>query len=142
MTILLRRATEDDAQPVAALLAELGYPSSDADVRHRLARVRESETGCVLVAQAGAEVVGLVTAELVPYFPRGSTICRISSLVVSGPHRGRRIGEQLVSAAAEFAREHWCAGIEITSAEHRLDAHRFYERLGFARTSFRFFRAL
>jgi len=60
----------------------------------------------------------------------------------------RRFAELLVSSsrrvivAADFAREHHCSGIEITSAEHRLDAHRFYQRLGFSRTSFRFFQAL
>src|SRR6185312_14583862 len=83
-----------------------------------------------------------VTAELVPYFPNGSTICRVTGLVVSTHHRGRGVGEKLLTGAADFAREHHCSGIEITSAEHRLDAHRFYQRLGFSRTSFRFFHAL
>src|SRR6476659_7266597 len=56
----------------------------------------------------------------------------------------RRIIEagKLLGGVADFAREHHCSGIEITSAEHRLDAHRFYQRLGFSRTSFRFFHAL
>jgi GNAT superfamily N-acetyltransferase len=79
---------------------------------------------------------------LVPYFPSGSTICRITSLVVSAHHRGESIGEKLVAGATDFARKNHCSGIEITSAEHRLDAHRFYQRLGFSRTSFRFFRTL
>src|SRR5439155_27103353 len=35
----------------------------------------------------------------------------------------------------DFAREHHCSGIEIASAEHRLDAHRFYQRLRSSRTS-------
>src|SRR5215831_6282395 len=77
-----------------------------------------------------------------PYFPNGSTICRVTGLVVSTRHRGWGVGEKLLTGAADFAREHHCSGIEITSAEHRLDAHRFYQRLGFSRTSFRFFQAL
>ena len=89
-----------------------------------------------------SEVIGLVSAELVPYFPNGSTICRVTGLVVSTHHRGQGIGEKLVTGAADFARERHCSGIEITSAEHRLDAHRFYQRLGFSRTSLRFFHAL
>ena len=116
MPVVLRSATEADAKHVESLLAELGYPSKEADVRHRL--------------------------QLVPYFPNGSTICRVTGLVVSTHHRGQGIGERLVTGAADFAREHHCSGIEITSAEHRLDAHRFYQRLGFSRTSLRFFHAL
>ncbi len=142
MPVLLRDATEADAKHVGSLLAELGYPSKEADVRHRLRRSLHSDTRCFLVAQSASEVIGLVSAELLPYFPNGSTICRIAALVVSTHHRGRGIGEKLLTGAADFARAHHCSGIEITSAEHRLDAHRFYQRLGFSRTSFRFFHAL
>jgi predicted N-acetyltransferase YhbS len=142
MPVVLRSATEADAKHVESLLAELGYPSKEADVRHRLRRSLDSDTSCFLVAQQASEVIGLVSAELVPYFPNGSTICRVTGLVVSTPHRGQGVGEKLVTGAADCARERHCSGIEITSAEHRLDAHRFYQRLGFSRTSFRFFHAL
>jgi predicted N-acetyltransferase YhbS len=138
MPVVLRSATEADAKHVESLLAELGYPSKEADVRRSL----DSDTSCFLVAQQASEVIGLVSAELVPYFPNGSTICRVTGLVVSTHHRGQGVGEKLVTGAADFARERHCSGIEITSAEHRLDAHRFYQRLGFSRTSFRFFHAL
>jgi predicted N-acetyltransferase YhbS len=142
MPVLLRPATEADAKHVTSLLAELGYPSKEADVRKRLRRMLGSDTSCFLLAQSASEVVGLLSAELVPYFSSGSTICRVTGLVVAAHHRGRGVGEKLVAGAADFARKHHCSGIEITSAEHRLDAHRFYQRLGFSRTSFRFFRAL
>ena len=142
MTVLLRSPTEADAKHVASLLAELGYPSKETDVRDRLRRSLHRQSSCFLLAQFANEVIGLVSAELVPYFPTGSTICRVTALVVSTHHRGRRVGEKLVAGAVDFARQHHCSGIEITSAEHRLDAHRFYQRLGFSRTSSRFFQAL
>jgi predicted N-acetyltransferase YhbS len=142
MPVLLRSPTEADAKHVASLLAELGYPSKETDVRDRLRRSLHRQSSCFLLAQFASEVIGLVSAELVPYFPTGSTICRVTALVVSTHHRGRRVGEKLVAGAVDFARQHHCSGIEITSAEHRLDAHRFYQRLGFSRTSSRFFLAL
>jgi predicted N-acetyltransferase YhbS len=142
MTVMLRRATEADAKHVASLLAELGYPSSEAEVQDRLCRSLHNRTSCFFVAQSASEIVGLISAELVPYFPNGSTISRITTLVVSSGHRSQGIGEKLLATVADFAREHHCSGIEITSAEHRLDAHRFYQRVGFSRTSFRFFRTL
>jgi hypothetical protein len=63
---VLRSATEADAKHVESLLAELGYPSKEADVRHRLRRSLDSDTSCFLVAQSASEVIGLVSAELVP----------------------------------------------------------------------------
>ncbi len=71
MPVVLRSATEADAKHVESLLAELGYPSKEADVRHRLRRSLDSDTSCFLVAQQASEVIGLVSAELVPYFPNG-----------------------------------------------------------------------
>src|SRR5215831_12869595 len=96
MPVLLRRATEADAKHVESLLAELGYPSKEADVRHRLRNSLRSDTSCFLLAQSASEVVGLVCAELVPYFPNGSTICRVTGLVVSTQHRGRGVGEKIL----------------------------------------------
>lgn len=142
MTFVLRRATEADAKHVALLLTELGYPSTEVTVQDRLDHALHSPASCCLVAQLASEVIGLITAELVPYFPNGSSICRVTSLVVLSQHRGHGLGETLVAAVADFAREHRCSGIELTSSERRVDAHRFYQRLGFSRTSLRFYKTL
>jgi GNAT superfamily N-acetyltransferase len=142
MDLTFRPARETDAAQVASLLTELGYPSTAEGAKDRLHRPLGSQASCCLVAQAEDEVIGVMSLELIPYFPTGSTICRVTSLVVSSRHRGRGIGEKLMAAAATFAREHGCSGIEVTSAERRVDAHRFYERLGFARTGPRFFQTL
>jgi GNAT superfamily N-acetyltransferase len=142
MTVVLRDATAADVTHVAALLTELGYPSTEAQVLDRVTHALQSDTSCLLIAQMAGEVAGLMCAELVPYFPTGATVCRVTSLVVAARHRGCGLGKILLAGAAEFARRHRCSGIELTSAERRVEAHRFYERLGFARTGFRFFQPL
>jgi ribosomal protein S18 acetylase RimI-like enzyme len=142
MAVTLRPAREADAERVASLMTELGYSSTAKDVKDRLRGSLNSQTSCCLVAQADSEVIGMMSLELIPYFPTGSTICRVTSLVVSSRHRSRGVGEKLMAAAAKFARERGCSGIEVTSADRRVDAHRFYQRLGFARAGLRFFQAL
>jgi len=142
MDVTLRPAREADAEQVASLITELGYPSTAEDVKDRLHGPLNSQTSCCLVAQVDNEVIGMMSMELVPYFPTGSTICRVTSLIVSSRHRSRGVGERLIADAIEFARKHHCSGIEVTSAERRVDAHRFYQRLGFARTGPRFFHPL
>jgi hypothetical protein len=91
--VLLRTVMEADAEHVASLLAELGYPSNEADIRNRLRHRLHSQTSCFLLAQSASEVIGFVSAELVPYFPNGSTICRVTALIVSINHRGRRVDD-------------------------------------------------
>src|SRR5260370_40423405 len=129
MPVVLRSATDADAKHVESLLAELGYPSKEADVRHRLRRSLDSDTSCFLVAQSASEVIGLVIAELVPYFPNGSTICRGTGLVVSTHHRALGVGEKRLTGAAHFAREYHCSGLPSTPREHRLAAHVLCQRL-------------
>jgi ribosomal protein S18 acetylase RimI-like enzyme len=142
MSVVIRPATQADEGALASLLTELGYPATAASVRERLAHSLDSATSFLLVATVAGEVSGMISVELVPYFPTGTTICRITSLVVAKPQRGRGIGDELLGAAADFARRHRCSALELTSAPHRVEAHRFYEQRGFSRTGFRFFQSL
>ena len=137
----IRPACEADSADIASLLEELGYQASPAQVRDRL-KTAEPLSTLHLVAESGGSIVACLSACLVPYFPDGSTLCRITAMVVSSAYRRTGIGGALVEAASKYARQQGCSGLEVTSAERRIDAHRFYEGNGFFRTSSRFHRPL
>jgi GNAT superfamily N-acetyltransferase len=48
------------------------------------------------------------------------------------------VGSFLLAALVERAKQSGCAVLDLDSGLQRLDAHRFYEREGFERTSFHF----
>jgi GNAT superfamily N-acetyltransferase len=48
--------------------------------------------------------------------------------------RSRGIGGRMIDYAVQEARRHDCQLAQLTSNAVRTDAHRFYERQGFART--------
>jgi GNAT superfamily N-acetyltransferase len=56
--------------------------------------------------------------------------------------RGRGIGAALIRVAEEALAAQGCYMVEITSNFSWVDAHRFYERLGYEKTSFRLMRML
>jgi GNAT superfamily N-acetyltransferase len=58
----------------------------------------------------------------------------IENMIVDEKHRSKSYGEQLIRHAIGVAREAGCYRVSLTSNKRRLDAHRFYERLGFQRT--------
>jgi GNAT superfamily N-acetyltransferase len=66
----------------------------------------------------------------------------MTAVVVDESARGQGIGRLLVAAAEEYFTERGCAMVEVTSNKKRLDAHRFYEQLGYTGTSFRFAKSL
>jgi GNAT superfamily N-acetyltransferase len=138
----VREIVEDDAAAVARLLGELGYPTDAVDLRHRTRRGGKLATGDVFVAERAGSVVGCMSLAFVPYFPDGSVVCRVTALVVAAVHRGQGIGRLLIARAIDEAHGQGCSVLEVTTADRRLDAHRFYERIGFTRTSFRFTRAV
>jgi GNAT superfamily N-acetyltransferase len=63
---------------------------------------------------------------------------RISALVVRSQFKGQGVGRRLVAEAEEFAWNNGCARIEITSGDHRSDAHAFYEAIGYFQDCRRF----
>ncbi|MGH7633904.1 MAG: GNAT family N-acetyltransferase [Gemmatimonadaceae bacterium] len=69
---------------------------------------------------------------------RAGPIGRLTAVIVDEEARGKGVGRTLVAAAEAALRERGCAMIEITSNKKRIDAHAFYERLGYTATSFRF----
>lgn len=53
---------------------------------------------------------------------------------MASDRRSRGIGEQLVQWAVNEARGRGCKLVELLTHHTRIDAQRFYERLGFARS--------
>ncbi len=129
----IRPARTDDHAALAELAGELGYPSSTEQVAARLRAIDRSGNGAVLVAEDDARVVAWLHVFASERLET-DTFAEIGGLVVASTARGRGVGERLVHAAAEWARERTLTTLRVRSNVIRHDAHRFYERLGFTRT--------
>jgi len=129
MEAVLRRAGAGDAQAIAGLMAQLGYPLAGAEVERRLARISGSRT--VLVAEVGSAIVGFVSASADETLIGGLEGC-IESLIVDEAVRSRGYGPSLLEAVEQWARERGCTGLIVRSNVIRTRAHGFYDRHGFA----------
>lgn len=141
-SLTVRLATMDDAEPVASLLAELGYPQDVSAAGHSLQQAISDPQQAVFVAELADAVVGLAAVTCLFYFHLGQRIARLSSLVVSETVRGQQLGKQLLQAAEQWAQEQGCVQLELTSSVKRDRAHVFYQRAGYDGSSLRFVRRL
>jgi GNAT superfamily N-acetyltransferase len=129
-TIDLRSATVADAERIAALFTDEGYPSGPSDIVERLARF-DSDGSRVIVADNGGEVLGFVAVHALPRFEHSDRIIRIMALVVDAGERGRGIGRLLMEEVERIGRDLDAAFAEVTAGHHRPDAQRLYEELGY-----------
>jgi predicted N-acetyltransferase YhbS len=130
--MVVRPITAADIGPATALLAQLGYPMSEAEVARRLQIVGAAHGHRVWVADDGGEVVGLLHAFFRAALEKPPEVV-VQALVVDASRRSQRIGEQLMQVAEQFARESGSATVSLYSGMQRTDTHRFYERLGYAK---------
>jgi GNAT superfamily N-acetyltransferase len=126
----IRPATADDAERIAALFTDEGYPAGPSDILERLGRF-DSPHSRVLVADHDGEVLGFVAVHALPRFEHSDRIVRIMALVVEAGVRERGIGRLLMEAAEEMGAEVGAAFAEVTAGHHRPDARRLYEELGY-----------
>lgn len=138
----IREAALEDADAIAELLNELGYPSTGPQVHKRLAVITADRNYNTWVAEQGSEIVGLAGACIGYYYERDGIYGRLLVLVVRSTARRRGVGSALVRTVEEWVRERGGSHVVINSGAHRQDAHRFYERMGYAITGLRFVKAL
>jgi GNAT superfamily N-acetyltransferase len=139
---LIRSAAQSDAAEIARLLTVLGHPT-DADALAARWGDWAAEGNAALVAlRPDGTLAGVATLHQMRVLHRPRPVGRITALVVDAPLRGQGIGRALVSAAEEVLHRAGCGLLEITSNVRRTEAHAFYERLGYERTSVRLAKVL
>jgi GNAT superfamily N-acetyltransferase len=151
--IRLRRATSDDAEPLAALVidgvaeypsfAPPGWsaPSLTAEVEHLRVGLARQHVYCV-AAEAGGEVVGQITvlpAARAPHPVDDPSLAHLSNLVVRRDHWGSGLARDLHRAALDAAADQGFAELRLFVAAGQARARRFYEREGWRAVSEPFF---
>lgn len=136
--MVFREAVRDDLPAVIALLADdvLGKARDHAVVdeayERAFADIDADPRNQLIVADDSGEVVSCMQLTYIPGLGRhGAERCQIEAVRVRGDLRGQGIGAAMITWAIEQAHERGCALVQLTTDRSRIDAHRFYERLGF-----------
>jgi GNAT superfamily N-acetyltransferase len=138
---LIRDADRGDAEAIAHLLGDLGYPVGAATVEARLERLAIVGDR-ILIAEVDGQVAGFAHLQVTPAIEHDRPVARIGALIVEKSRRRAGIGRALVEAAEVEARTRNCGLLFLTTSERRDDAHAFYECLGLEQTGRRYGRTL
>jgi len=138
--VTIRHARRDDVGVIVRMLADdpLGHARERIEdplppAYFRAFEAAESASYIQLVvAEEGGAVVGCLQLCILPGLSsQGAWRALIEDVRVATHCRSRGIGEQLVQWAVAQARARGCKLVELFTHNTRIDAQRFYKRLGF-----------
>jgi GNAT superfamily N-acetyltransferase len=140
MSLVCRPATIDDVPDIVRMLADdllgrdrekLEDPLPESYLR-AFAEIDKDPNNELIVAEMGGEVVGTLQLTYTPSLShRGTRRCTVESVRVDAKYRGKGIGREMMLWAIDRAREKGCSSMQLTTHNDRVDAHRFYQNLGF-----------
>ncbi|MGW8377795.1 GNAT family N-acetyltransferase [Streptomyces sp. ODS28] len=107
-------------------------PDSPEAYRPAYDRIAADPNQHLVVAEREGAVIGTLQLTVIPGLSRrGASRGLIEAVRIHADARGTGLGTQLIEWAVTESRRLGCTVLQLTSDATRVDAHRFYERLGF-----------
>ncbi len=129
--VRIRKARIDDAERIAVLSGQLGYPTTTREMAGRLAKSLKFRDSACYVAESGVEgVIGWIHVSMTPLL-EVELRAEINGLVVDEEARSHGAGAQLLDEAERWARKMRCKSVSLRSNVIRERAHEFYLRQGY-----------
>ena len=141
--VTFRTARRDDLAAIIAMLADddiartrSGHTTTVTDeIITAFEEIVRDPNNDLVVGEHTGEIVASLQLTFISGLSRGGMRrAQVESVRVRSDLRGHRIGERLMAAPIDRARQRGCAIMELTTDLRRSDAHRFYQRLGFETT--------
>lgn len=142
-TLVFRDATAADLPFIVGLYVEDAVvPTGDDPARageqpylDALAAIEKDPNQLLMVAELDGEPVGTIQLTFIPGIARqGGWRGLIEGVHIVPSQRSKGLGSQMIGWALEQCRARNCRLAQLTSNKKRLDAHRFYERLGWKKS--------
>ena len=139
--LVLRRAVAADVPVIVELLADdqlgakrdgLAGPDGLEPYLRAFSAIDSDPAHLLVVADEDGTVVGTMQLSFLPGLARrGAMRAQIEAVRVHTNHRNGGLGARMIGWAIDEARRRGCRLVQLTTDRSRVDAHRFYERLGF-----------
>lgn len=130
--VIIRKAKMDDAKAIAELSLQMDHDMTEAEALERLTNILEDKKQTLLVAEVDGKVQGYNSVSA-NYELLNGVQARIEGLVVNESIRGLGLGRKLMEKAEEWAKEQGSKSMKLASNSKRIEAHKFYEKIGYTR---------
>lgn len=137
---LFRLATRQDLLSIVRMLADDDLGSQREQVKNPLSesyysafeQIKKDPNHELIVAERNGEVIGTLHMMFLPSVSfQGGLRAQIESVRVDKRFQSQGIGSEMMKWAMERAKQRGAHLVQLTTHHSRVDAHRFYQRLGF-----------
>ena len=138
--VLFRQATRADLPSIVRMLADDDLGSQRERVENPLPasyysafeQINNDPNHELIVAEQNGEVIGTLHLMFLPSVSfQGGLRAQVESVRVAKRLQSQGIGSEMMKWAMERAKQRGAHVVQLTTHKTRVDAHRFYERLGF-----------
>jgi GNAT superfamily N-acetyltransferase len=138
--VLFRLALRNDLPSIVRMLAEDDLGSQrernedplPAPYYSAFEQIHHDPNHELIVAERDGEVIGTLHLMFLPSISfQGGLRAQVESVRVEKRFQGEGIGTELMKWTMDRAKQRGAHVVQLTTHKTRLDAHRFYERLGF-----------
>lgn len=135
----LREARREDIRRIVEMLADDEVARGREDLSGDMVpyhaafdAIAADPNNTLYVWDENGAVMGCLQLTFIPGMSyHGSWIAKVEGVRVDRSLRGLGIGERMIDAVAGRSRARGCKQLQLTTNKRRVDAHRFYTRLGF-----------
>lgn len=141
---MIRQAKKSDAADLAELMTELGYVTTEDEMRQRLSHLLSVDSYHTAVFEGNHAISGMIGMSHSFAYHSNDTHLRIIAFVVKEEARGRGVGRLLMNEAERWAECKGATTLILNSGnrKERQDAHDIYRHFGFDGKSTGFYKNL
>lgn len=134
----IRECQTNDVEAVYHLICQLKNKHMDYDrfVKAFESKIENNHVKYFVAVEE--EIIGFISIVIDYQLHHENQVATVEELIVNSNNRNQGIGKILLDRAIQYAKENNCEVIELTSSMSRIDAHRFYEKNGFTKGSYKF----
>jgi GNAT superfamily N-acetyltransferase len=134
-------ACNSDVDAICHLLSELFTQEADFSAdRDKQANAVKAilatpEQGQILLLKIDNQVTGMVSLLYLISTAMGGKVAMLEDMIIAAPFRSQGLGQQLLSAAIDFARAQGCLRITLLTDADNKPAQQFYQQQGFVHSA-------
>lgn len=137
---IIRKAEPKDIPALTGLLKQLFAIESDftfdelKQSRGLRLMLESPNQRCIMVAQSGAQIIGMCSAQLLVSTAEGGTAALIEDMVITGEYQRRGIGKTLLTAIEDWAIRQGATRLELLTDRNNRTALEFYQKMNWDTT--------